>query len=394
MKTRVAVFFGGRSVEHEVSVISAIQAIYAMDTEKYEIYPVYIAKDGAMYYGENTGKIEAYKDIPALLKESSRVILVSEQDQFYLISYPQKLFGAKKIQVDLAFPIVHGTNEEDGTLMGYLKTVGIPFVGSNLTAAAVGMDKYITKAILKDNDIPVLDCLRFRLKDYKNMDALLDKTEKVLGYPVIVKPVNSGSSVGIAVARDRGELVHAVDDAFSYAGTILIEHAIMHLREINCSVLGDENEAIPSVCEEPFHSDEILSFKDKYESGGKSGGSKGMASVSRKIPADLSPEMTKRVQDMAVESFQALGCSGVARIDFMIDEDNGALYFNEINTIPGSLSFYLWEPMGVPYRELLDRMIKIAEKQNRQEKSLTFTFQTNILNSNALGGAKGSKMGK
>ncbi|MCR4588441.1 MAG: D-alanine--D-alanine ligase [Lachnospiraceae bacterium] len=394
MKTRVAVFFGGKSVEHEVSVITGIQAISAMDTEKYEIYPVYITKDGAMYYGEDTGKIEAYKDIPALLKNSSRVILVKEQEQFFLASYPQKLFGSRKVEVDLAFPAVHGTNEEDGTLMGYLKTVGIPFIGSNLTAAAVGMDKYITKAILKDNQIPVLDCLRFRLKDYKDMDALVARAEEGLGYPVIVKPVNSGSSVGIAVAKNRTELVHAVDDAFSYAGTILIEHAITHLREINCAVLGDENEAIPSVCEEPFHSDEILSYKDKYESGGKNGGAKGMASVSRKIPADLSPEMTKKVQDMAVESFQALGCSGVARIDFMIDEDNGALYFNEINTIPGSLAFYLWEPMGITYTELIDRMVQIAEKQTRQEKSLTFTFKTNILSNNALGGSKGGKLVK
>ncbi len=394
MKTRVAVFFGGKSVEHEVSVITGIQAICAMNTDKYDIYPVYIAKDGAMYYGENTGKIEAYKDIPALIKSSMRVIFINEKDQVFMTPYPQKLLRNKKWEIDLAFPTVHGTNEEDGTLMGYLKTLGLPFIGSNLTSAAVGMDKYVTKAILKDNHIPVLDCLRFRLKDYKDMDALIAKTESGLGYPVIVKPVNSGSSVGIAIARNQTELVHAVDDAFSYAGTILIERAIMKLREVNCAVLGDENDAIPSVCEEPFHSEEILSYKDKYESGGKNGGSKGMASVSRKIPADLTPEMTKKIQDMAVESFQALGCSGVARIDFMIDEETGELYFNEINTIPGSLAFYLWEAMGMSYTEMIDRLVQIAEKQTRQEKSLTFTFQTNILNNNALGGTKGGKLGK
>ncbi|WP_337405167.1 D-alanine--D-alanine ligase family protein [Suilimivivens sp.] len=394
MKTRVAVMFGGKSVEHEVSVISGIQAIMSMDQEKYEVIPVYLTKKNEMYVGEEIGKIEAYKDIPGLLSKSQRVIFVNEDDHIVLMPYPVKLFGKKGIEVDIAFPIVHGTNVEDGALQGYLKTIGIPFVGCDVTASALGMDKYASKVVLKENGVPVLDGYCFTTSDYAEIDSILDKVEKEIGYPAIVKPVDLGSSVGISVARNRSELTNSIDDAFLYARKIIIEHAITKLREINCAVLGDENEAIASECEEPLHTKDILSYEDKYVSNAKGSGSKGMASVSRKIPAELSPEKRKEVQELAVKSFQKLGCNGVARIDFMIDEENGKLYFNEINTIPGSLAFYLWEPVGISYPELLDRMIRLALKRVREEESITFSFDTNILNQNSLGGVKGGKMGK
>lgn len=386
--------FGGKSVEHEVSVISGIQAIMSMDQEKYEVIPVYLTKKNEMYVGEEIGKIEAYKDIPGLLSKSQRVILVNEDDHIVLMPYPVKLFGKKGIEVDIAFPIVHGTNVEDGALQGYLKTIGIPFVGCDVTASALGMDKYASKVVLKENGVPVLDGYCFTTSDYAEIDSILDKVEKEIGYPAIVKPVDLGSSVGISVARNRSELTNSIDDAFLYARKIIIEHAITKLREINCAVLGDENEAIASECEEPLHTKDILSYEDKYVSNAKGSGSKGMASVSRKIPAELSPEKRKEVQELAVKSFQKLGCNGVARIDFMIDEENGKLYFNEINTIPGSLAFYLWEPVGISYPELLDRMIRLALKRVREEEGITFSFDTNILNQNSLGGVKGGKMGK
>lgn len=391
MTTKVAVLFGGKSVEHEVSIISAIQAIMSMDREKYEIIPVYITKDGDMYTGEKTGDIEAYKNIPELLKKSQRVIFINENGQVSMMPYPMKKFGKNNaIAVDVAFPIVHGTNEEDGTLQGYLKTVGLPFVGCDVTASALVMDKYLMKAVLKDNGVPVLDCILFRSCDYRDVAAMIDRVEKKFGYPVIVKPVNLGSSVGISVAKNKTELEKSIDDAYTYATRILVEPAIMNLREINCAVLGDENEAEASECEEPLHSDEILSYEDKYLNNAK-GGSKGMASVSRKIPAELSQDKRKEVRDMAVKAFQCLGCSGVSRIDFMIDRDTDKLYLNEINTIPGSLAFYLWEPVGVKYTQLLDRMIQLAMKREREEKSLTYTFDTNILSQQTLSGAKGVK---
>lgn len=390
MKTRVAMIFGGKSVEHEVSVISGIQAILSMDTDKYEVIPVYMTKKNEMYIGEDIGNIEAYKDIKALLDRSRRVIMINENGRVKLIPFPLKKIGKNpETEIDIAFPVVHGTNVEDGAFQGYLKTIGIPFVGCDVTASAIGMDKYIMKAVLKEGNVPVLDARLYTLSDYKEIDTLLDNVEKEIGYPAIVKPVNLGSSVGISVAKNRVELTNSIDDAFRYATKVLVEHAISSLREINCSVLGDENDAIASECEEPLHTEDILSYEDKYVSNSKNGGSKGMASVSRKIPAEISSKLREEIRDMAVKSFKLLGCNGVARIDFMIDEESGKLYFNEINTIPGSLSFYLWEPVGVPYKELLSRMIDLCLKRARREEGLTFTFDTNILNSASFGGSKG-----
>lgn len=385
--------YGGKSVEHEVSVISGIQALMNIDTDKYETIPVYITKQNEFYVGDDIGKIEAYKDIDGLIARSQKVVWVNEGDKVVLSPYPKKMFGGMKdIEIDVAFPVVHGTNEEDGTLVGFLKTLGVPFVGCDVTSAAVGMDKYIQKCVLKDVDIPVLDCVCFHEDDYADMKKLLDTAEKKVGYPAIVKPVNSGSSVGISMARNREELTKSIDDAFTYASIVLVEHGIEKLKEINCSVLGDDSGAKASILEEPFHTKDILSYKDKYESNGaKSGGSKGMASVQRKIPADLPEETTKQIQDYAVRAFKALGCNGVVRIDFMIDESDGSLYFNEINTIPGSLSFYLWEPSGIPYEQLLDELIQMALKRARKFQNLTFTFDTNILDSASFGGAKGVK---
>ena len=390
MKTRVAMIFGGKSVEHEVSVISGIQAILSMDTDKYEVIPVYMTKKNEMYIGEDIGNIEAYKDINALLNRSRRVIMINENGRVKLMPFPLKKFGKNiETEIDIAFPVVHGTNVEDGALQGYLQTLGIPFVGCDVTASAIGMDKFIMKAVLKEGDVPVLDAKLYTLSDYADIEALLDNVEKEIGYPAIVKPVNLGSSVGISVAKNRVELTNSIDDAFRYATKVLVEHAITRLREINCAVLGDENEAIASECEEPLHTEDILSYEDKYVSNAKGSGSKGMASVSRKIPAGISDELREEIRQMAVRSFKLLGCNGVARIDFMIDEENDRLYFNEINTIPGSLSFYLWEPIGIPYKELLTRMIDLSLKRARQEESLTFTFDTNILNSASFGGSKG-----
>lgn len=384
--------YGGKSVEHEVSVISGIQALMNIDTEKYETIPVYITKQNEFYVGDDIGKIEAYKDIKGLLERSQKVVWVNEGDKVVLSPYPKKMFGGMKdIEVDVAFPVVHGTNEEDGTLMGFLKTLGLPFVGCDVTASAIGMDKYISKCVLKDVDIPVLDCVCFHEDDYADMEKLLDTAEAKVGYPAIVKPVNSGSSVGISMARTREELTKSIDDAFTYASIVLVEHGIEKLKEINCSVLGDDSGAKASVLEEPFHTKDILSYKDKYESGCGKTGSKGMASVQRKIPADLPEETTKQIQEYAVRAFKAFGCNGVARIDFMIDEETGKLYFNEINTIPGSLSFYLWEPTGLKYKDLLDQLIQMALKRARKYQNLTFTFDTNILDSASFGGAKGVK---
>lgn len=393
MKIKVAILFGGNSVEHEVSVISGIQAVMSISREDYDVTPVYIAKDGSMYVGPDVGDIDSYKDIPALIERSERVVFVKEGEQAFMVSYPFKWRGGEKIPVDLAFPIVHGKNVEDGALPGYFRTIGVPFATCDIASASLCMDKYNSKIVLKANDVPVLDGYCYTTKDYANIDTLADDIEGKLGYPVIVKPVDLGSSVGIGVAKDRSSLIDALDDAFTYAGKILVEHAITNLREINCAVLGDENEAVASECEEPLHTEDILSYEDKYmSSGGKSGGSKGMAGVSRKIPAEITPERREMIRNLAIKAFQVLGCNGVARIDFLWDDDTDEIYFNEINTIPGSMSFYLFEPIGMKYETLLDGVIKLALKRQREEVALTFSFDTNLLSNNALSGTKGNKV--
>ena len=391
VKIKIGVFFGGQSVEHEVSIISALQAVNNFDRSKYDIIPIYITKGNEFYVGEKIGDIEAYKNIPALLKKSQKVILVNENEKLNLIKYPMKKFCSNIYDyIDIAFPIVHGTNVEDGALQGYLKTLRIPFAGCDVMASASGMDKYVMKTVLKDNDIPVLDCCRSDRRHYQNdTAAFLDKVEALIGYPVIVKPINLGSSVGIRKANDRETLEDALDYAFQFANDVLVEKAIQNLREINCSVLGDYEEAIASECEEPISSDEILSYEDKYLSGEKSSGSKGMSSTKRKLPADIPADVKAEIQRLAVKTFQSLNCNGVARIDFMLDVDENKVWVNEINTIPGSLAFYLWEASGVKYKELLDRLVKLALKRERENKDITYSFDTNILSGVKLGGMKG-----
>ena len=394
MKIRVGVFFGGKSVEHEVSVISAIQAINAFNREKYDIIPVYITKNNEFYTGDCVGKIEEYRNIPALLKKSTRILIVSDQNKTKLVCYPMKKFGDSTVaEIDVAFPIVHGTNVEDGALQGYLQTLNIPYAGCDVLSSAVGMDKYVMKAVLKDNGFPVLECVTVNAGEYgKKPEEVIAKIKEKVGFPVIVKPINLGSSVGIKLGRDEEELNEALDYAFGFAGRVLVEKAVMNLREINCSVCGDSDEAKASECEEPVSSHEILSFDDKYTGGSKDSKTSGMASLKRKIPADISEELRAEIREMSVKAFKCFGCCGVARIDYMLDADTNRIYFNEINTIPGSLAFYLWEPLGTKYSQLLDTIVSLALKRDRELKNLNFTFESNILADVRLGGIKGGKL--
>ena len=396
MKIKVGVLFGGKSTEHEISIISAIQAINHLDRTKYDVLPIYITKTNEFYTGEGIGDIKNYTKLNDLLKASTRVILVNDGNKVNVVRYPMKKFGNNIIgEIDVAFPIVHGTNVEDGTLQGYLNMLNIPYVGCDVVSSAVGMDKYVMKTVLKENDIPVQDCLRFTSVDYDfGTDAIIAKVEDKIGYPVIVKPVNLGSSIGISNAADNEELLSALDTAFSFADVILIERAITSLKEINCAVLGDYTDAQASECEEPVNATDILSFEDKYMSGGKGSKGSGMANLSRKIPADISENKREEIRKMAVDAFKCLGCNGVTRIDFMIDTSTDKVYLNEVNTIPGSLSFYLWEPIGLPYAKLLDNMINLAFKRQREQSELTFSFDSNVLESVNLGGAKGAKGSK
>ncbi len=396
MKTNIAVFFGCRSVEHEVSIISAVQAMRAVDRGKYDVTPVYVTKDGEMYTGDALFTIENYRDLPALLRECEPVLFARRDGGVWMIYENNRVFSKKKpVKTDIAFPIVHGTNCEDGTAAGYFEYLGLPYIGCDILSSAVGMDKAVFKDVLKSAGLPVLDCVVFRARDYSdNRDAVISEISEKIGFPLIIKPVNLGSSVGITKVNSADDLDVAIALAASFTGRILAERAVTSLREINCSVLGDADRCEASVCEEPFMHDEILSYEDKYLSNSKGGASKGMASLGRRIPADLSKEKSEEIKKLACDVFRAVGASGVVRIDFLMDTETGKVYANEINTIPGSLAFYLWEASGLKYTDMIDRLADIAFKRQRERENLTFTIDTNILSGVSFGakGAKGAKL--
>ena len=397
MKIQLLVVFGGKSVEHEISIISAIQAINHIDKSKYDVIPLYLTKNLEFYTGEKIASIDAYKNISQLLKDSQKVVFTKENDGVYLVEYPSAIkFRKFKKRIDIAFPIVHGSNVEDGSIQGFLKTLGLPFIGCDVVSSAVGMDKHVMKTVLKEYSIPVLDCVVYNKYEYERDSAkILSAIKEKYNYPVIIKPATLGSSIGISKAADDAELEESLATAFSFASKVLIESAITNLREINCSVIGDIEEAEASECEEPLNASTILSYEDKYmgnaSKSAKSADSQGMASLARQIPANIPAELRAEIRALAVKTFKVLGCNGVSRIDFMIDVDTNSLYVNEINTIPGSLSFYLWEPLGISYTKLIDRLVQLCLKREREEKNLLNSFDTNVLSlcsSGALNGAK------
>lgn len=396
MKTNIAVLFGCRSVEHEVSIISAVQAMRAVKREKYDVTPIYVTKSGEMYTGNALFEIENYRNLPELLKQSDPVVLARKKGGVYMVYENSGLFNKKKdVKIDLAFPVVHGTNCEDGTVAGYLEYLGLPYIGCDILSAAVGMDKAVFKDVLKSAGLPVLDCVTFRTREYMlDKQKITAELEEKVGFPLIIKPINLGSSVGITKVNDKESLDAAITLAASFTDRILAERAVTDLREINCSVIGDADSCEASVCEEPFMNDEILSYEDKYMSNSKGGASKGMASLGRKIPADLTEEKANEIKKLACDIFKAVGASGVVRIDFLIDTKTDKVYANEINTIPGSLAFYLWEPAGLKYTDMIDKLVELAFTRQRNRENLTYTIDTNILSGVSFGakGAKGAKL--
>lgn len=397
MKTNVAVFFGGRSVEHEISVISALQAINAFDKEKYEIIPVYITKQGRWFTGDNLLDIRNYKDLKTLTDNATEVFMRPEYGDYNLYKAETGRFMKRNpvvASLHVAIPVLHGTNGEDGIFEGLLETIGIPFAGCNTLASANGMDKITMKMILRECGIPVVDYVWFTDKEwFKRREEILDEVESKLGYPVIVKPANLGSSVGIGKASDRRELAEKITNAEKFSQRIIVEHMIEDLKEINCSVLGDADDHQSSVCEEPIKSGDFLSYEDKYMGGTKTNA--GMQSSEKRIPADLPENVSETIRKMAGDTFRALSCHGVSRIDVMIDRKDDAIYVNEINTIPGSLSFYLWEASGISFSGLMDKLVELALRRKRETDRKTFSYDQNIF---ALGGGvkgfKGSKGSK
>ena len=388
MKIKVGVIFGGESVEHEVSVISALQAIENIDKNKYDVVPIYIGKNRVWYTSELLLDTEQYKNLDNLTSKCKEVTLCKKDNEFCLIN-TKGVFNKVIDTIDIAFPIVHGANVEDGTLAGFLETIGIPFVGSKVLGASLGQDKVLIKQVLSSANIPVVDYIWFYDVDYElDSDAYL-KSIKKLGYPVVVKPATLGSSVGINFVKNEKTIEDAINEAIEYDKKIIVEKAVENLVEVNCSVLGNYENAKASVLEEVTSKNSVLTYEDKYIGNGKSKSSKGMVNTSRIIPANIDDSLTKSIQKTSLDVFKVLNFSGVVRIDYLIDSKTKKYYVNEPNTIPGSLSFYLWDKTDKNYKELLDELITISIREYKNKNKKTYSFDTNILkNFNGIKGVK------
>ncbi len=400
MKLNIAVFFGGESVEHEVSIISAHQAIEALDKNKYNVIPVYVSKERKLYVSDLLKDISNYKDLKHLISQCTQVSITSEDNRVVIRPVKPSLFGPKELgTIDVAIPVMHGTNGEDGTIQGFFEMLKVPYAGCDLYGAAIGQDKVLQKNVLNDNNLPITNWFWVYGSEMDtHQSEILDKVHRLI-YPVIIKPARTGSSVGISIAHNDEEYLECFDEARQYDEKIITEKVVKPMREINCSVVGDSYSCVASVLEEvsSVSQDELLSFSDKYLGGSKSAkseGSKGMASTARIVPAPLTDEQTRLIQQLAKETFRVLDTAGVCRIDFLMDADTKKVYVNEINTIPGSLAFYLWKAAGVSFSELMDKLVELALDRERRRSKMTFSYETNILSNFSASSAKGSKGSK
>lgn len=401
---KLGVIFGGVTCEHDVSVVSGLQLIENVDKTKYEVVPIYIHSNGEWYTGKELLNAKIYHDFKTYEPNLKKAIIPPNKKG--LLIFETGIFAKNKFMpLDVVIPAMHGMNGEDGTLQGLLELANIPYSSSGVLGSSVGMDKILMKKVFEAHNLPVLP-YTYLIRDEWNLnkDTVIEKIEELLSYPMFVKPSNLGSSIGISKAKDRKGLIDAIEVAVQYDSRVIVEKGVQNLIEINCSALGYGDDVKTSVCEEPVNWEEFLTFEDKYMRGAKSSkngskisnklgvqqsGSKlvngvgakqgGMESMDRRIPANIPQKQTEEIQRMTAEAFKCLSSKGVARVDFILDKDNENIYINEINTIPGSFSFYLWKHNGIEYPELIDKLVEIAEKANEEKNQNNYTYQSNII---------------
>lgn len=390
IKIKIAVLFGGRSPEHEVSIISGIQILNAINKDKYEVVPVYITKEGQWIRGDiNFFDPKFFKNLE---KVSSRkkVILSTDPSNSGLILEPDLISISKRFnieKIDVAFPVFHGRFGEDGSIQGLFEMAGIPYVGCDVQASSVGMDKVVSKRIAKTIGVPVLPD-RVVIKNFwvNNRNKIIKEIKSGLKFPVFIKPARLGSSIGLNKAHTIKELEEFLEVAFFYDTKVMVEQSLEGAKEVNISILGNNPYKV-SVCEMPISTGEVLSFSEKYTS--KKGPSKGMASAKRLIPAPIKASTKEKIEQYAKLFFAEIGGQGMARIDFLISKSENVVYLNEINTLPGSFAFYLWKEVGVDFEMLTDKLINLALQRAEEKKKLISTFKSNILE--GFGGVKGIK---
>ena len=396
-KIQLGVMFGSRSCEHEVSIISAVQLMRAADRQIYDVIPIYISKKGEWFTGDALFEISAYTPFDESRKGVVRVNLdiTSGSGALTRLEHGKGLLGKDRevivARLDCVIPVFHGMHGEDGTIQGLLELCNIPYASSGVGASAMGMDKVYMKQYFRGAGFPVLpSCWFLRRAWDENPQAVMDQIENELPYPVFVKPASLGSSIGVTKAKDRADLEEALQLAFEFDRKVLVEKGLEEPLELNCSVLGYDGKAQASEIEMPISGGELLTFMDKYMAGGST---KGMASLKRILPAPIEPELRDKIRALSVDIFNDMDCKGVVRIDYMYDAASDGLYITEINTIPGSLAFYLWEACGMPYSRLIDEMVRCAMEAQKDKDDSNYAYSSDILSNISLGGKAGSKAG-
>lgn len=368
MKLKIGVIFGGKSVEHEISVITALQAMDNIDNERYEVVPIYITKDLNWYTGGMLRHIDSFKDFDLIKRYAKKIRLTNKGGRYVLESVG--IFKREINEIHLAFPMVHGANCEDGTIQGYLQTLGIPYTGNNIYASAVGQDKVFMKQILDNNKIPLIKYKWFLRDEYIDDKEKLFKNLDELKYPLILKPACLGSSIGIETVERKEELSSIIDKIITYDEKIIVEEKLTNFIEYNCSVLKHKGKILTSEIEEIIF-DDVITYEEKI----------GLTSdnVKREYPAKISKELEKEIRKISVDTFRLLNNSGVIRVDFIYDKNNKKLYLNEVNTIPNCFSHHLWEEHNISYRELLDILIKDAINNVNKKEQMTLTLDSDLL---------------
>ena len=371
MKLSIGVIFGGRSLEHDLSVLTAIQAMDNIDKERYEVVPIYITKDLTFYSGGMLRYIDSYKDFRLIDRYATKVNLINKNGKFIL----QTTGLIKRVykEIHLAFPMVHGKYTEDGSIIGYLETLGIPVVGSDIYSSSLCQDKVFTKEVLNGNDIPVVDYVYFSDSDYKlDKEDIFKKIEK-LSYPLIIKPARLGSGIGIEIVNRKEELESSIEKAMKNDERVLVEEYIADRREFNMAVLLSKGKLIGSVIEEIIK-DEPCNYYDKYRKDNEDD------TFKRIFPADISKALTEEIEKTSKKTYKVLALSGVARVDYVYDNKKKKLYVNEVNTIPNFFSHHLFDDKNIDYRELLGIMIKEAIDKIHKENDMVKDIEDNLFN--------------
>lgn len=386
----IGVFFGSRSAEHDISIITAQLIIGGLKGLGYQVTPVYVSKKGQWLIGEDLGNLKMFTSPTGGVEDEGKYnqyFLDMEKSQGKMVFTKKGLLG-KSITIDVAFPAFHGTYGEDGTVQGLFEMLGVPFVGCGVSASSIAMDKALTKIVIQNAGVHVTKFVSFTKNEWvENQQSVNKQISSQLKYPLFVKPVHLGSSIGIGKAKDEKELIQKIEVALHYDDKVIVEEAVENLMDVTCCLIGNQNPRA-SVLQESVFKKDLFNFEDKYISEG--GAQTGKATSNLVIPARLDEATTKAIQETAVKVYKALECTGISRVDFLFNKQSKEFFVTEVNPLPGTLYHHLWKASGLELGDLLKELLKLAEEQYNYKKQFTYSFESSVLTN--LGGVKGSKL--